>query len=96
MDVSEVRDRLDRTCDFPVDHGDLVDQYGDLELDAPTGTRETLEAVLARTNESAYDSPAALHATLLTSVGEAHVGRPRYDDRAGVRARPADRQVVSV
>lgn len=96
MDFSSVRDRLDRECQFPIDHDDIVERFGDVELDAPVGDPETVGTVLERCGETSYESAAAVHATLVGGVHAGYVGRRNYDDRAGVRSTPDERRPVSV
>jgi|GEM_PF-3480303 len=91
MDLSEVRDHVDDRCTFPADQETVVDRVGDVRLEAPTTDTTTLRTVLGRTSETRYPSADAVYTTVVGNVGEAFVGPQNYDDRAGARSGPADR-----
>lgn len=96
MDFSDVRNHLDESCDFPVDHGEVIERVGHVGLDAPGVDSETIETALNRTERTTYRSPDDVVTTLRGTVGDAYVGRKHYDDRSGARALPDDRRVLSV
>lgn len=96
MDVSAVRESLDQVCDFPVDHGVVIDRIGNVELDAPTAGSETVATALSRTEQTTYRSAKDIVTTLKGTVGAAYVGCRYYDDRSGARATPADRRARSL
>lgn len=88
MDFSQVRELLDQECTFPVDQETLVQQLGDIELDAveaqPTDA-ETIETVLSRTGESTYQSVNDAYHAIIGTVTDTYIGRKYYDDRGGAR-----------
>lgn len=96
MDFSDLRNHLDESCDFPVDHGEIMDRVGHVGLDAPAADPETIETALSRTERTTYHSADDVVTTLRGTVGKAYVGRQHYDDRSGARALPDDRRVLSV
>lgn len=96
MDFHDVRDHLDQTFDFPVDHAALVEQVGDVELEGSTTDPETIETVLNRTRMSSYESAADVHDLLLGTVTDGYIGRKYYDDRSGSHLSDEDRQDVSL
>lgn len=96
MDFSDLRNHLDESCDFPVDHEEVMERVGHVALDTPAADPETIETALSRTERTTYRSADDVVTSLRGTVGDAYVGRKHYDDRSGVRAFPDDRQVLSV
>ncbi|MFB6104348.1 MAG: hypothetical protein ABEJ57_04590 [Halobacteriaceae archaeon] len=91
MDLSAVRDHIADRCEFPIEQDTLVDRVGDVRIDAPTTATASLETVLERSSETRYRSVDAVYTTVVGNVGEAFVGPKNYDDRAGARSGPPDR-----
>lgn len=91
MELAAVRDHVEAQCEFPIDHDDLVAAVGNDEVVAPTTETATIESILERTNEQRYQSPDAVYTTVVACVDEEFVGPKRYDDRAGARSLPEDR-----
>lgn len=91
MDLFAVRDHIQETCEFPVDHDTLIAAVGDIEIDAPDNRSVTLETVLSRTSDDNYHSIETLYRTVKGNLGAAFVGPRHYDDRAGARSTPSDR-----
>lgn len=83
MHYSDIRHRIDQSVEFPVGHDALIDQLGDVELTAPTGSSTTVTEVLERSGEPAYDSTAMLYTTIVGNLDDAFIGRKQYDDRGG-------------
>lgn len=81
MRLPETRDLFSRELTFPVERTRVVETIGDVELESPRGTTETIEEVLERTETDEFDSADDLFDTLMTFVGGDHIGRQRYDDR---------------
>lgn len=77
-----VRDAADSfaTHSFPTTSEELVEQYGEIELELPNGAA-TLGDVLDRLPEEEFDSADdALQATY-SALGEEAIGRKGYSDR---------------
>ncbi|MFB6129572.1 MAG: hypothetical protein ABEJ28_01985 [Salinigranum sp.] len=81
MRLAETRDLFSRQLTFPVEHETVSRQIGDVELDAPSGSAETIGEIIARTDDARYDSADELFDALITNVGDQYVGRKFYDDR---------------
>jgi len=71
--------------DYPATRGEIVEAYGDRELDLADGSKR-LDEVLVEQSESGeetYDSPSAVKQAVLNMVGDEAVGRTDYSDRGG-------------
>lgn len=72
--------------DYPTTREELIEQYGEYELELDAGT-ETLEAVLGRQegeqDERQYESADAVRQAIVGMVGSEAVGRENYTDRGG-------------
>ncbi len=74
--------------DYPTTQEELLDEYGDEELDLAEG-EQTLSSVLAEREVAAeedtieYDSPDEVQQAVLNMVGDRAVGRTDYSDRGG-------------
>ncbi len=68
--------------DYPIDHDELVEQYGEAELELPDGTT-TLAEVLAplQDNEQTYEDEGELESMIMNMVGDDAIGREGYSDR---------------
>jgi hypothetical protein len=81
MRLPKTRDLFSRELTFPVSQTDVVDQVGDVELDAMYGDPETIGEVLSRSGTSEYESVDELYDSLVTFLGDQYIGRKYYDDR---------------
>lgn len=81
MRLSEMRDQFVSTFTFPVRREAVVENLGDVEIDAPTGDPETVGEVLERAETTSFRSPDELYDTLIALLGDQYVGRKFYDDR---------------
>lgn len=84
MRLPETRDRFRQQLSFPTDYETVLDQFGDEELEAPTGDTERIGDVLERTETGRYGSADELYDDLVGSVGDPFVGRKFYDDRGSI------------
>lgn len=75
--------------EYPTTTAEVIDGYGDHELDIPDGTR-TLREILgpladgdhdAETTETSYESPEEVRQMIFNAVGSDAVGREEYTDR---------------
>lgn len=68
--------------DYPVDHDDLVEQYGNEELELPDGDT-TVEEILAplQDEEQTYQDADELETMVMNMVGDDAIGREGYSDR---------------
>ncbi|MDL5362040.1 hypothetical protein [Halalkalicoccus sp. NIPERK01] len=70
--------------DYPIDNDELLEQYGDAELELsgePTTLSEVLEPV--QDEEQTYESEEDLETMIMNMVGDDAVGREGYSDRGG-------------
>lgn len=81
LEVDRISELFDRDG-FPMTTDEVVEQYGDVEVQYPGGSFESLEEILATSSgNERYDSTDDLQLTVLTGVQRDAVGRPRYSDR---------------
>jgi hypothetical protein len=86
MRLAETRDLFTNEFTFPVERATVVEQVGDVTLDAPHGEDDSIADVLARTELQEFANMDELYGTLVTNVSEAYVGRKGYDERSGVHS----------
>jgi hypothetical protein len=80
--LAEARDLFSQELTFPVSCSEVIGVVGDVHLQSPTGSTESLGDVLGRCEgEVVFESNDELYDTLVTYLGEAHIGRKNYDDR---------------
>lgn len=82
MRIAELRHRLERDLDYPVDRHTVIQSLGSLEIDAPNGHAETVEEILERSGETEFGSTDEVYLDLIGCVGDQYVGRKYYDDRS--------------
>lgn len=90
MRLPETRDMFARELEFPVSCAVVVEQVGDVRLEAPGGGidgDETVGEILGRCSEQEFRSSDELYDSLVGLVSEEFVGRKHYDDRG---SQPAD------
>ena len=68
--------------DYPMTREELLEKYGDRELEHAGGTTTVAEVVEPLGREE-FDGHDAIHQTILNMVGRGAEGRPRYSDRGG-------------
>jgi hypothetical protein len=68
--------------DYPIDHDELIEQYGDIEIGAPGGT-STLAEMLEplQDQEQTYHDANELETMIKNMVSEDAIGREGYSDR---------------
>ncbi|WP_416840667.1 hypothetical protein [Haloferax sp. DFSO52] len=69
---------------YPVESERVVEQVGDVELDAPdVDDSETIATVLTPLGATTFDSANDLYNTIIGNVSDDYIGRKFYDDRGG-------------
>lgn len=68
------------THTYPATTADLIDAYGDVELELPNGT-ESLGDVLERLTPETYESAEQARLAVYSAVSTKAVGRVGYSDR---------------
>jgi len=76
--------------DYPTTTDELLDAYGDHELDLPSGTETLGEILGAQTSDQRFGSPEEVRQAIFNMVGVEAVGRRDYSDRAGARRDPTE------
>lgn len=81
VEFGEFGEKMD-SLDYPIDNDELLAEYGDAELELPSGT-ETLDEILAplQDDEQTYGDAADLETMILNMVGDDAIGRKNYSDR---------------
>jgi hypothetical protein len=72
-------DRLDAHT-FPATAGELIDEYGDVELELPNG-EETFGEVLDRLGETTFENAEDARLATYSAVSKGAIGRQNYSDR---------------
>lgn len=67
--------------DYPISHDELLERYGDRELDLAQGSTTLREVVGPEGNDS-YEDADEVHQTVLNMVGDEAIGRKDYTDRS--------------
>mgnify|MGYP000197526803 CR=1 FL=1 len=81
MKPTDTYDRFATKFSYPIDTDEIIEAAGDTDIQAPTGTPDTIANVLGRTDARTFESPRELHESILANLGEQYVGRKNYDDR---------------
>lgn len=79
VDFGSLADELER-LEYPVENGELLEEYGDRELDLESGS-QTLRTVLGPQEGTTYESADGVRQAVFTMVGDGAVGREGYSDR---------------
>lgn len=69
-------------ADYPLSQAELLDEYGDREVDLEEGTK-TLDEVLRGENEREYEDAQSVEQAVLDMVGEDAVGKEGQSGRGG-------------
>ena len=80
LEMEEISEILDEDR-FPATTEEIIEEYGDREVDYPTGS-ERLENILEASGEETYETPDEAQLAVLNGVSREAVGRPRYSDRS--------------
>lgn len=83
-----MRQVIDESVEFPITNDSLVEQWGEVELTAPTGDSVPVSEVLDRSGEQEYHSDRMLYMTLVGNLGDAFIGRKYSDERGGAQMYP--------
>lgn len=82
MDIDESSAWIDSEFEFPLENTTVLNQAGDLEIDAPDlGDSETLQTILQDAGEETYHSKEELITAIRGNLSDEYVGRKYYDDR---------------
>lgn len=94
MRLPETRDLFARKLEFPVAHETVLNAVGDTELEAPTGSNETIGEILERCETDEFVSADDLYGSLMTFVSDGFIGRKYYDDRGSMPSNADDQEEV--
>ncbi|MGB9955675.1 MULTISPECIES: DUF5789 family protein [Haloferax] len=82
MKIRTVLESLEDEFSFPIDHGSVIEQIGDTELEAPDAQEtETISTILGHVGQETYASADELYTTIIGNVSDEYIGRKYYDDR---------------
>ena len=79
VELGDLEDDLE-SADYPMDSEELMDRYGDRELDLQGGS-ETLREALATGDDETFESADEVQQAILNRVSGEAVGREGYSDR---------------
>lgn len=79
IELGDLSQELDEHS-YPTSADELVDEYGDREIQMPNGS-ETFEQVLGPMGEESFDSADSVRQAIFNMVGAEAVGRKGYTDR---------------
>lgn len=79
VEFGSLADELDEE-EYPMSKEEVVETYGDRELDIANGTK-TVEEVLAERGDEKFQSANDVQQSILNMVGSEAVGRQEYSDR---------------
>lgn len=77
--MADVGDRMDAHS-YPATTEELIEAYGDMELDLPDGS-ETLADALGRLGNETFERPEDARFAAYSAVSAEAVGRQGYSDR---------------
>lgn len=66
---------------LPATTDEIIDEFGDVQIEYPGGGTERLESVLTTSGRETYTTVDDLQLAVLNGVQRSAVGRPRYSDR---------------
>lgn len=82
MRVKDLPERFETEFTFPLRTETLLEQAGDLEIEAPDRVDSvTLSSVIGRCDVSQFDSSDDLYHSVVGNLDDAFIGRKYYDDR---------------
>lgn len=92
VEFGELDDELE-THEYPTRVDTLVEEYGDHELELPSGEESFREVLGPYTEEpdQQFNDPGEVRQAVLNMVGTEAVGEPRYSDR-GIESEDDDPQ----
>jgi len=82
MEFSKLHHALRQACEYPVEQSDIVERFGDFEMESPTGETVRIETLLQRTDESVDRSAHGVETSVAATLPGSFVGRRSYDDRS--------------
>lgn len=80
VEFGSLADELDEE-EYPMTTDEVLEKYGDHELNISDGTK-TVEEVLAGRGDEEFQSANGVQQSILNMIGSDAVGRQRYSDRA--------------
>ena len=80
--------------DYPMDNEELLERYGDLEVEVK-GRNQTVAELVGPLGDTTFENFEGVRRSVVGMVDESAVGREGYSDRGGADTRP-DRDEESV
>lgn len=81
MDPTDTYDAFATSFNYPIDRDEIIERAGDTDIEAPTGSPDSIATILERTDTRTFRSARELHEAILGNLGEQYIGRKGYDDR---------------
>ncbi|PSP72881.1 hypothetical protein BRC86_11080 [Halobacteriales archaeon QS_3_64_16] len=79
IELGDLNDDLE-AHDYPVSSEELIEEYGDRELELPKGS-ETFAEIMEPVEEKTYEGADGVRQDVFNFVGSDAVGRENYSDR---------------
>jgi hypothetical protein len=82
MKINELFDFLDDELEYPIDHDEMVERIGDVEVGTPADQKSnTVSTIVNAVGQETYGSADELYKTIIGNVSDEYIGRKFYDDR---------------
>ena len=83
LEPHDVRDYLADELSYPIEVEDVIDQIGDVKLEAPDLDRsERIGDLLEEVDDDHYDTADELNQIIHSMLPDEYIGRKFYDDRS--------------
>jgi len=79
VELGDLNDDLE-AHDYPASSEELIEEYGDRELDLPKGSK-SFDEVMEPVSEKTYEEADGVRQDIFNFVGSDAVGRENYSDR---------------
>jgi hypothetical protein len=79
IELGDLNDDLE-THDYPVSSEELIEEYGDRELEIPKGSK-TFAEIMEPVDQKTYEEADGVRQDIFNFVGSDAVGRENYSDR---------------
>ncbi len=89
LEPHDVRDYLAEELSYPITVEEVIDQVGDIKLEAPDIDRsERIADLLAEVDDDEYESADELDQMIHSMLPDEYIGRKYYDDRSDEHGDP--------
>lgn len=82
MHPHDLHEYLESAFDYPVNHGTVLEQIGNVAIEAPDESdSQTINDILATDNDEIYETVDDLFESIFGNLDDDYIGRKFYDDR---------------